>query len=192
MNDPTRFDPAELPSYRELHAATAIAVLVAAVLLVTAVLPAEWGVDPTGAGRLLGLTAMGELKHAAAPTHVEPAPGAAAEADPVAYAFRRDELTLTLQAGEGTEVKAVMRAGDQLVYAWNADRGELFFDFHGEPKGAPPDVFTSYQKGSAPTSEGGFEAPFEGIHGWYWKNKTDAPVTVKLTTSGVYASISRK
>jgi hypothetical protein len=191
VKDPTRFDPRELPSYRALHAASVVAVLVAGVLLTTAVLPAEWGLDPTGVGRILGLTAMGELKQAAAPAHAEPA-SAATEVAPAAYAFRRDELALTLQAGEGTEVKAVMRAGDQLVYAWSADRGELFFDFHGEAKGAPPDVFTSYEKGSAPAAEGEFEAPFEGIHGWYWKNRTDAPITVKLTTSGVYASISRK
>jgi len=32
------------------------------VLLLTTVLPAEYGIDPTGAGRVLGLTQMGEIK----------------------------------------------------------------------------------------------------------------------------------
>jgi hypothetical protein len=35
---------------------------VAGILLVTCVLPAEYGIDPTGVGRVLGLTQMGEVK----------------------------------------------------------------------------------------------------------------------------------
>jgi hypothetical protein len=38
------------------------ALLVAGLLLVIAVLPAEYGVDPSGIGRRLGLTAMGDIK----------------------------------------------------------------------------------------------------------------------------------
>ncbi len=52
----------DLPSGEQLVRSTVIAAAVAAVLLVVAVLPAEYGVDPTGIGRLLGLTPMGELK----------------------------------------------------------------------------------------------------------------------------------
>jgi hypothetical protein len=54
--------PGELPSSRQLLKSTAIAGCVAAVLLVTAVLPAEHGIDPTGIGQLLGLKRMGEIK----------------------------------------------------------------------------------------------------------------------------------
>jgi len=39
-----------------------IALGVAVLLLVTVVLPAEYGIDPTGVGRVLGLTRMGEIK----------------------------------------------------------------------------------------------------------------------------------
>ncbi|HYW14589.1 MAG TPA: hypothetical protein VE891_00355 [Allosphingosinicella sp.] len=46
----------ELPSKRQLNRATLIAAGVAAAILVTTVLPAEYGVDPTGVGRVLGLT----------------------------------------------------------------------------------------------------------------------------------------
>jgi hypothetical protein len=56
---PTR---AELPTSGQLVRSTVIAAGVAATLLVTAVLPAEYGIDPTGAGRALGLTQMGEIK----------------------------------------------------------------------------------------------------------------------------------
>jgi hypothetical protein len=41
---------------------TAIAAVIASAILVTIVLPAEYGIDPTGVGRILGLTQMGEIK----------------------------------------------------------------------------------------------------------------------------------
>ena len=52
----------ELPSSAQLVRSTIIAAIVALVLLVTVVMPSEYALDPTGAGRLLGLTAMGEIK----------------------------------------------------------------------------------------------------------------------------------
>ena len=205
MDEPIKVDPALLPTLQELSRATIGAVIVASILLVTAVLPAEAGVDPTGIGRHLGLTTLGELKRAGAATPppkeiatpVAATLSVVAPADvppvaPTAYAVRSDELSLTLKPGEGAEIKAVMRAGDQMVYEWTADKGELFFDFHGEPKGAPADVFTSFEKGSKGTAKGDFEAPFEGIHGWYWKNRTGSAVTIQLKTSGVYETIGRK
>lgn len=52
----------ELPSTRKLLRSTVLAILVAAGLLVTVVMPSEYAIDPTGVGRTLGLTQMGELK----------------------------------------------------------------------------------------------------------------------------------
>jgi len=51
-----------LPSTAKLVRSTIIAVIVALALLVTVVMPSEYALDPTGAGRLLGLTEMGEIK----------------------------------------------------------------------------------------------------------------------------------
>ncbi|MFT4623421.1 MAG: hypothetical protein ACI8PZ_002077 [Myxococcota bacterium] len=177
-------DPEDLPSLQELRRATVGAVVVAAVLVTTVVLPAEWGIDPTGVGEQLGLTAMGNLKTAGADTTPPPSDAL--------FAFHNDTLQLTLKPGEGAEIKAVMRKGDALIYTWAADRGELYFDFHGEPKGAASDVFTSFERDTKSLANGAFEAPFDGTHGWYWKNKSGVPVTVELTTSGVYQSIGRK
>ncbi|MBU2072764.1 MAG: hypothetical protein KKA68_21225, partial [Gammaproteobacteria bacterium] len=53
---------AELPSTAKLIRSTIISAIVALVLLVTVVMPAEYAMDPTGVGRLLGLTEMGEIK----------------------------------------------------------------------------------------------------------------------------------
>lgn len=62
MFNAERPDPAELPSTGRLLKSTGIAAVVASALLVTTVLPAEYGVDPTGVGSLLGLTEMGRIK----------------------------------------------------------------------------------------------------------------------------------
>lgn len=51
-----------LPSTAKLVKSTAIAAVVATGLLVTTVLPGEYGIDPTGVGKLLGLKEMGEIK----------------------------------------------------------------------------------------------------------------------------------
>lgn len=53
---------ADLPTSSQLLRSTIIAIGVAGALLVTVVLPAEYGVDPTRIGRVLGLTEMGEIK----------------------------------------------------------------------------------------------------------------------------------
>ena len=56
---PTR---AELPSAMKLMQSTILAAIVALTLLITIVMPSEYGIDPTGVGRLLGLKQMGEIK----------------------------------------------------------------------------------------------------------------------------------
>ncbi len=53
------------PSSRELLKSTMLAIVFAAVLLVTTILPAEYAIDPTGIGRLIGLAQMGESKQRA-------------------------------------------------------------------------------------------------------------------------------
>ncbi len=52
----------ELPSSKQLLRSTILAAVAAVVLLVVVVLPAEYGVDPTGIGRVLRMTEMGEIK----------------------------------------------------------------------------------------------------------------------------------
>jgi len=62
MPDTNPATTTDLPSSRTLLRSTLIAIAVAMVLLVTVVMPAEYGVDPTGVGGVLGLTPMGEIK----------------------------------------------------------------------------------------------------------------------------------
>ena len=55
MHNSQKPDVNELPSSKQLLKSTIIAFLAAIVILVTVVLPAEYGIDPTRVGRLLGL-----------------------------------------------------------------------------------------------------------------------------------------
>lgn len=77
-------DDAHAPSAGALRRATVTALVVAVVVVLTAVLPAEYGIDPTGVGRRIGLTQMGELKRQLAIEAIEDA-----RADSIAAAKTR-------------------------------------------------------------------------------------------------------
>lgn len=191
---------AELPSKKKLNRATLIAAGVAAVLLVTTVLPAEYGADPTGVGSVLGLTPMGEMKREQAAAEDAPAEAAAATdegdltLDPepapavpgAAGTAQNGEVTLTLAADEGTEVKATMKAGDELQYQWSTGGPKVNFELHGEELGAAASDYTSYEKGTSAGESGTFRAPFEGTHGWFWRNRTGAPLTITVKATGTF------
>lgn len=197
--------PSEVPSTRRLLKATAIAIAVAGVILVTTVLPAEYGIDPTGIGSRLGLDVLastaeaGELPATAneAPKVELDAvgqPAKAVEAGAVskrAGKYRSETLSLTLPPGEGGEIKAAMKTGDGMVFHWSAS-GDVATDMHGERTGAAEDEYTSYwiEKAQRQAS-GAFTAPFDGSHGWYWLNRGSAPVTVQVEVSGFQEKLYR-
>lgn len=203
----TTLNTQPLPSLPQLFKATALALIVAAAILVTTILPAEYGIDPTGIGTAFGLTTMSAPSAATEDTQSTPVPAAAVAAptSPVIVApvvdtssvaksdipFRSDEMTLTLQPNEGAEIKASMRKGEQFVFSWEAQGGLVNFDMHGEPPNAGSE-FTSYWKAQQQTNaQGTFAAPFDGSHGWYWGNRGDKPVTVKVKVSGFYEKLYR-
>ena len=193
--------PAEQPSTGQLIRSTLIAAVSALVLLLTVVLPSEYGVDPSGIGRVLGLTEMGEIKTrlareaakdatATQTPHSEPAPqkAAASNADASSSPAWRDEMTFTLTPGEGTEIKLKMKEGDKAQYAWSVQGGVVNFDTHGDGPGRS----VSYEKGRrVANDEGELIAAFTGNHGWFWRNRGEANVTVLLRTGGVYSDIKR-
>lgn len=202
--------PANLPSSATLLRSTLIAAAVAAVLLVTVVLPAEYAVDPTGVGRVLGLTQMGEIKMSLAaeaaaaeaaeaalsegaggtPAPTEPGPTTAVVVDTVAPALRSDVTTITLRPNEGKEVKLEMREGATVEYSWSVEGGVVNYDTHGDPWNAPREFYHGYGKGSGvPGHEGVLVAAFDGVHGWFWRNRTGGTVTITLRTEGDYQGV---
>jgi hypothetical protein len=167
-------------------AATLLAIGVAAVLLVVAILPAEYGIDPLGTGRALGLTALSGTGAGAAPAAAPAAAGAAgAAAGPVT--LKHDTFEVELRPFEGVEYKYRLEEGASLVYAWSATT-TVKFDFHGEPDGAPARYAESYRKGEAGDARGAFTAARPGIHGWFWENPGATRVKVTLSTAGFYSA----
>ena len=173
------------PSSRRILRATVIAVAIALVVLVVAVLPAEYGIDPLGTGKALGLTALAgtEEEQSALPSSLEAVRAGVNTAQPGKLA--QDTFTVELRPFEGVEYKYRVEKGGSLVYSWAAT-GDVGFDFHGEPDGAPEKYSESYGKGDARSASGVFIAPTPGVHGWFWENKGSGRVTVTLTTSGFY------
>ncbi|MBW3169671.1 MULTISPECIES: transmembrane anchor protein [Qipengyuania] len=198
MFNSQRPSTSDLPTNRQLVKATAFALVTATVLLVTVVLPAEYAIDPTGAGRLLGYSEMGEIKQQLAAEAAADEQNAAVEevrslADNSGSgseaATRSDVTELTLAPGEGAEVKAVMAEGASLQYEWSVQDGHVNFDTHAD---APGISYHGYDKGRESTGEAGtLVAAFDGSHGWFWRNRSGATVTVTLKTDGSYSDIKR-
>jgi hypothetical protein len=184
MTDVTAANAAAGPTRRQLNRATLLALGSAAAILVTAVLPAEYGVDPTGIGRVLGLTAMGERRMAEASSGTAPVgPVAGDDVSTMPDGSRRVRIVIGPYGGR--EAKAIMNAGDTIRYRWTSDGAPVEFEFHGDPSvPQKPGDYTSYQKGSAATAEGTFRAGFAGNHGWFWKNTTSQPVVITATVTG--------
>ena len=200
---------AELPSSKQLMKSTVLAVIAAIVLLFTVVLPAEYGIDPTGVGKLLRLTEMGQVKQQLAEEAAADAAGllatdtlasetpdidnvaeqavsATLSDTAVANGQWRDEIPFTLTPGEGLEIKMKMAAGGKSEYSWIVTGGDVNFDTHGDASGQA----ISYEKGRGiAADEGVLEAAFTGNHGWFWRNRGQSDVQVVLRTRGDYSTI---
>lgn len=196
----------ELPTTKKLIKSTVLAAIGAGVLLVTVVMPAEYGIDPTGIGKLTGLQQMGEIrvsleeeaaqeeaaKQTASSAVIAPAEAATLQpaSDSGATALRNDTMTLTLAPNEGAEIKVAMSKGKKVNYECSST-GKVNFDNHGDSKDLKID-YHGYGKGiSQPSDKGVIEAAFDGNHGWFWRNRTKEPVTITLATNGEYSSIKR-
>jgi len=211
-NIPSNLD---IPSTGKLIKSTVLAAITAGALLVTVVLPAEYGIDPTGIGSAIGLKKMGEIKvslaeEAAAERALEQAKKSAAAVDVQEVTVKPDqaemnivskaesappvtnllnhEMQVTLTPNEGTEIKVKMDKGKQVNYTWWTDGGRANFDIHGDSKELNID-YHNYSKGSQQKSEGVLVAAFDGNHGWFWRNRTPETITVTLQTNGEYTNI---
>ncbi len=245
-------DLSDLPSTARLLKSTVLAAIAAALILITVVLPAEYGIDPTGVGSAIGLTEMGEIKsQLAEEAEMDHQSGLSAEESfmpsrkSVSSAERSflslvdlyhldlphegtilsddepfpslqasfslanvllefvvgtahaqdegkpwtDDVTFTLEPGEGIEYKLVMQQDAEAEFLWSADGGRVNFDLHGDGDGKN----ISYEKGRGSVGEQGIlTAKFTGNHGWFWRNRDKQAVTVTLQVRGDYEALVRK
>lgn len=203
MNNAPKPNHEDLPTKPQLLRSSIIAGIGAVAILVTIYLSAEHAIDPTGVGRVLGLTEMGEIKVQLAEE---------AEADRLLDEQRardqsssvldsvfglfvgtahaqdawQDQVTFTLEPGATAEIKMTMEAGNVADYAWTATGGRVNFDLHAHSGGDSID----YERGAGQTAgEGSIEAPFAGDHGWFWRNRDTTPITMTIQLRGEYSEI---
>ncbi|NQX88874.1 MAG: hypothetical protein HRT77_09430 [Halioglobus sp.] len=161
----------ESAAKRGILLASAAAFLVAVILLVTVLLPAEYGWDPLGTGAALGLLGMAVDDVAVLDEQDSP--------------WRQDAIALQLAPFESVEYKYRLQQGEALLFQWRAD-GEVLFDLHAEPDGAAQGYAESFATGRGSGANGSYTAPFPGLHGWFWQNRGDKTVIVTLQTSGYF------
>lgn len=193
----------ELPSAVKLIKSTVAAIVLASIILITAVLPAEYGIDPTGIGSVLGLTKMGEIKVSLAKeaaAEEEAARVAAAKAS-VPQEVRKngesdrniksENITVSLAPDQGREVKVRMLKGAKVSYSWKTSNDRTTFDVHGDSKKLEIKYF-NYSKGSAESDSGVLEAEFDGKHGWFWRNRSGKPMTITLEVKGEFIEMTQE
>ncbi|MBN9554893.1 MAG: hypothetical protein J0H61_09510 [Alphaproteobacteria bacterium] len=179
------------PSQASLLKASAIAFVGAAFLLVTTVLPAEYGIDPLGTGAALGLLAIS--KPGNGPPLILPAGGRGltpvqrGDVAQYAGAYHVDSAEFVIEPYEYMEYKYHLEKGASMIFSWNASE-VVTHDFHDEPDADSVKGVKSFDKRDAQSANGGFTAPFTGIHGWYWENKGTHRVTVKVKSAGFYST----
>jgi len=173
---------------QRLAVAAGAALLVAGLVLVLFVLPAEFAVDPFGVGARSGLLDLGVVGQQVDALN-ETASAGAAQATilaPQERAFQQETVEFTAAPGEGLEYKYRLDKGESLLYSWKTS-GPVHVEFHAEPDGGPAGYAQTYEMvDSLSSSSGTLTAPFSGIHGWYWQNRGTEPVTVTLTAAGYY------
>lgn len=193
----------ELPTSTQLRRSTIIAALSAIFILITVVLPAEYGIDPTGVGKKIGLTEMGEIKTQLAeeaemdhqsmniqqyqPSILQSLLGLfVSSAQAEESETWRDSVNFTLAPGETAEWKLVMTQGQSAEFNMLVEGGRVNFDLHGHGSGKS----VTYKKGRGSSgSEGSFTAKFDGEHGWFWRNRDKQDVTVTLLLKGEYSAL---
>lgn len=171
------------PSHRSIAKASAAAFVVAAVILVTLILPAEYGIDPLGTGRALGLLGLSGTDISSAPPI---APAAGGPLYPQATGYRRDSRQLTVPSLGSIEFKYQLAEGEAMIYSWRST-APLEFDFHTEPAGKPPEASDTFERGEAAEKHGVYIAPYDGIHGWYWQNLYDTDAVITLDAAGSFS-----
>lgn len=167
-------------------------ILAGAFIVLGFILPAEYNVDPIGVGKLTG---VGDL-YAPDETTFEGGGQAFAYSSPRPMKTHAVEFELGPAGSdsEAIEYKVFMQPNQRFNYTWQASSvgggpvsDPVEFDFHGHTVVEDEDmVVAEYIKDSAYRDTGGFTAPFEGIHGWYFKNHSPEPVAIRIEFEGFF------
>ncbi len=194
---------------KQLLKSVIIALVIGFIVLITAVLPAEYGIDPLGTGKLFGFGRLYQddtktkgnsqnsvlnfkkitLEKIGSPANVPKPIEANNTAPKEQFSKRQDTIKITVPAKKGIEYKFKILKYGSVKYEWSTDKGIVYIDFHGEVKqeNPPENVFyESYTLAYSNNMAGTLTAPFEGKHGWYFRNETNEDIVVTLRLKGEY------
>jgi hypothetical protein len=190
-------DPTRPLARGRLIAAVLGAAVLAVLIVLGAILPAEFDRDPLGLGKLSGLSRL----WAPEDRQVDARAGGVARAREYDVAFRTDVVEIPLgdflAGAEKSELEYKVRmAKDATVtYAWEvvgaSEPRDFHFDQHGHTTPAPgqPMTVTTYRQAFGLKQQGALTAPFDGIHGWQFSNSSEKPVVVRVRLAGFYELI---
>jgi hypothetical protein len=121
---------------------------------------------------------------AAAQQAVQPPPPTPGAFVPQTGLFKVDSMEFKLAPKEGMEYKYRLDKGAGLLFSWTAS-APVHYELHSEPESGPKGYAETFDKqDSRDAGHGNYVAPFPGIHGWYWENRTDGDVVVRIVAAG--------
>ncbi len=159
---------------RQLLLATVTALSLASAALLIAILPAEFGIDPLGTGRALGLLELADANDS--------------PFEKTAQGHQQERMEFFLEPYQSLEYKYHLSEDSTMVFSWQAS-SDLYVDMHADPDGFEGDEYVqSFEKATSRGSAGVYHAPFTGIHGWFWENRSFENVVLVLESAGFYDS----
>ncbi len=184
-------------SGRTLALITGGGLIAGALIVLGAIMPAEFNTDPLGIGKLTGISRLW------AP---EAKGFSGAGGVTLGYSSTQPRTSHVVEIPLGAEgwpeaaleYKVHMRPGQSVLYRWQA------FNLDGSPATIPvefdqhghdvvdehvPETVVDYRKDRALSDEGSMTAPLEGIFGWYFRNHSPDPVTIRMEFDGYYSLI---
>lgn len=185
-------------SRKNLLLATGGTAAVAAVVLFAGIIPAEYGYDPLGLGKLTGISRLWAPKE----VEIKNTSGGLAYAHEYPIPWRTDVIEIPLtsidggRAGYELEYKVRMRKNAAFIYEWEAvgaiNNDDVYYDFHGHTTPSKPGeemTVATYRQSNARSIRGSLVAPFDGIHGWFFQNSSIKPVVIRIRIAGFYELI---
>lgn len=157
---------------------------IAAIGIVAIVLPAEFGMDPLGTGKALGLTKLAEPAMSEELVRGAKRTGVLTVSEtPLAREQWDDQWQVTLAPYEGIELKYTLNQGAAIEFAWDAT-DTVEYDLHAHPFDGGTELTESYAIDEGRQMQGRYVAAFTGLHGFYWQNRNMADVTVTIRAAG--------
>jgi hypothetical protein len=180
---------------RTLALITGGGLILGALIVVGAIMPAEFNTDPLGIGKVTGISRLW------APEEKSFA-GGGALASSSETPKSSHIVDIPLGAAEwkeaAIEYKVAMKPGQSIFYTWTATNLDgspatipVEMDQHGHnlpPEGQPQTVI-DYRKARALSDRGSLTAPIDGIFGWYFKNHSPDPIMIRLEIEGFYTLV---